>query len=119
VVATRSVNSFSLPQTEARRHAMLAGAVLGVITVLVFGWLYIVIVSPVMRLQGEAERVAYGDLSKSVRVIRYDEIGLIGRALERVRIGLIRARVRSSPEKHNGSENGKAESQMRRTSRLP
>jgi hypothetical protein len=118
VVATRSVNSFSLPQTEARRHALLAGAVLGVITILVFGWLYIVVVSPVMRLQREAERVAYGDLSKSVHVIRYDEIGLIGRALERVRIGLIRARVRSSLEEESASENGKAE-QMHRTSRLP
>ena len=115
VVGTRSVNSFSLPQTEARRHALLAGAVLGVVTILVFGWLYIVVVSPVMRLQREAERVAYGDLSKSVHVIRYDEIGLIGRALERVRIGLIRARVRAPAQTHKASENGKAEHVERRS----
>jgi hypothetical protein len=96
IVASRSVSSFSLPQTEARRQAVLAGAVLVVITLLIFGWLYIVVLAPVVRLQREAERLAYGDLGKSVDVIRYDEIGLIGRALERVRIGLIRNRVKSS-----------------------
>jgi HAMP domain-containing protein len=103
VVTTRSVKNFSLPQTEARRHAFLAGAVLAVLTILIFGWLYIVVISPVMRLQREAERVAYGDLTKNVDVVRYDEIGLTGRAIERLRIALIRARVRSSSERTGGT----------------
>lgn len=67
--------------------------VLALITLVIFGWIYIVILRPIARLQREAERLAFGDLSKSVEVVRYDEIGLIARALERVRVLLIRRRV--------------------------
>jgi HAMP domain-containing protein len=95
VVATRDIGSFALPQTDARRQGLMAGVALGVLVLLIFGWLYIVVVAPVLRLQREAERLAYGDLSKSVEVVRYDEIGLIARALERMRINSIRKRVQS------------------------
>lgn len=93
VITARSVASFSLPQTDVRRQALLAGVVLGLLTLMIFGWLYIVVLAPVVRAQREAERIAFGDLSKPVEVVRYDEIGLIARALERIRINLIRRRV--------------------------
>jgi hypothetical protein len=93
VVATRDVGSFALPQTDVRRQGLMAGVALGVLALLIFGWLYIVVVSPVLRVQREAERLAHGDLSKAVEVIRYDEVGLIARSLERLRINSIRKRV--------------------------
>lgn len=95
VVTARSVASFSLPQTDVRRQALLAGVILGLLAVMIFGWLYIVVLSPIMKIQREAERIAFGDLSKPVEVVRYDEVGLIARALERIRINLIRRRVES------------------------
>ena len=93
VVTSRSVSTLVLPQSQARNEAFLVGVVLALLTVVIFGWLYIVILRPIARLQREAERLAFGDLSKSVEVVRYDEIGLIARALERVRVLLIRRRV--------------------------
>ena len=94
VVTSRTVTSFSLPAADAHRHALLAALVLAMVTVISFGWLYIVLVRPVLRLQAEAERLAHGDLSTGVEIIRYDEIGLIARSLERMRIMLIRRRVK-------------------------
>lgn len=103
LVTTRAVKTFTLPQTTARREAVLGGVLLGVLTLFVFGWLYIVVLAPVMRLQREAERLAYGDLSKNVQVVRYDEIGLIARALERMRIVMIRRQVQRSGRRRAGS----------------
>jgi methyl-accepting chemotaxis protein len=94
VVTTRSVSSLALPAGEARRQGILLGIVTAMLALLVFGWLYLVVIHPIARIQREAERLAYGDLSKAVEVIRYDEIGLVGRALERLRILLIRKSVR-------------------------
>lgn len=98
VVAARAVDSFSLPETDARRQGVLFGIVLVILALIVFAWLYIVILQPVFRLQLEAERLAFGDLSKPVEVVRYDEIGLVARALERVRILLIRKRAAPTPK---------------------
>ncbi|MEX0991294.1 MAG: hypothetical protein WD004_03365 [Actinomycetota bacterium] len=95
VVTTRSVASLALPQTQVRSQGLLAGLILAFVTVMVFGWLYVVVVIPVLRLQREAERLAFGDLSKPVEIIRYDEIGLIARSLERLRVLLIRKRIRT------------------------
>lgn len=93
VVTARSVDSVSLPETNARRQGRILAIILALTTAVVFGWLWIFILRPLFRLQSEAERIAYGDLSKNVEVIRYDEIGLIARALERVRVLLVRQRV--------------------------
>jgi len=93
MVTARRVSNFSLPQADVRRQGILAGILLALLAVLAFLWLYAVIVAPVVRLQRDAERVAYGDLAKSVEVVRYDEIGLAARALERIRVLLIRRRV--------------------------
>jgi HAMP domain-containing protein len=98
VVTSRDIGSFALPQTRARRQGVIAGVALGVATLLIFGWLYVVLVSPLLRLQSEAERLARGDLSRGVPVVRYDEIGLIARSLERLRISSIRKRVESRDE---------------------
>lgn len=93
VVTSRQVGNLSLPQTNARREALVAAASLAVITLAVFGWLWLLVVRPVVRLQKEAERIAFGDLSDPVEIIRYDEIGLIARSLERIRVALIRRRL--------------------------
>ena len=93
VVTARSVNSISLPETDARRQALTIAAVVALASIVIFGWLWVLVFRPLFRLQREAERLAYGDLSRSVEVIRYDEIGLIARALERIRVLLVRRRV--------------------------
>lgn len=93
VVSSRRVTTMSLPETDARRQGILVGALIAFFAALVFGWLWLVVVKPVLQLQKEAERIAYGDLSRPVEIVRYDEIGLTARALERVRVLLIRRRV--------------------------
>ena len=93
IVTSRAVSDFAFPEVDARRQALLSGVVLGVLALLIFGWLWIIVVSPVLSTQREAERLAFGDLSKPVDVVRYDEIGLIGRALERMRVLMIRRRA--------------------------
>ena len=103
MVTARSVSSISLPETAARRQALIIAIALALATVVVFGWLWILVLRPLLRLQGEAERIAYGDLSRNVEIVRYDEIGLIGRALERIRILLIRQRVQPSKQPPSAS----------------
>ncbi len=106
VVTARYVDSVSLPETNARRQGLVMAAILALTTVLIFGWLWIFILLPLFRLQGEAERIAYGDLSRNVEIVRYDEIGLIARALERIRVLLIRRRVQGGqpPQKTERTE---------------
>ncbi len=101
VVTARSVDSVSLPETNARRQGLIVAIVLALTTVVVFGWLWIFVLRPLFRLQSEAERIAYGDLSKNVEVIRYDEIGLVARALERIRVLLVRQRIQGDKPARN------------------
>lgn len=96
VVSARDVQSISLPQTDFRRQAVLLAVLLGILTLLIFGWLEAMVLRPLARLGGDAERVAYGDLRLPVEIRRYDEIGLIARSVERMRLLLIRRRVRES-----------------------
>lgn len=93
VVTSRSVEDVSLPQTNARRQGLTIAAVIALATVVVFGWLWLQLLRPLFKLQREAERLAYGDLSRGVEVVRYDEVGLTARALERIRILLVRRRI--------------------------
>jgi HAMP domain-containing protein len=102
VVTTRSVDSVSLPETNARRQGFVIAVVIWLSIIVVFGWLYIQVLRPLFRLQREAERLAYGDLSRGVEVVRYDEIGLIARALERIRVLLVRRRVQGERPLRNG-----------------
>ncbi len=95
VVTSRRVDTLPLPELQAKREGLLFAVLLIVVTLSVFGWLYAVVLSPILAVQREAERLAYGDLSQAVEVARYDEIGLLARALERLRIGLIRRRVQA------------------------
>jgi HAMP domain-containing protein len=105
VVTARSVDSIALPETNAQRNGLLIAGLLALFTVLIFGWLYISVLRPLFSLQEEAERLAYGDLSRSVRVFRYDEIGVIARTLERIRVLLIRRRVQErEPSQSTSSE---------------
>ncbi len=93
VITARSVDSIALPQTNARRQALTVAAVTVLTTVVIFGWLWLQVLRPLFNLQREAERLAYGDLSRGVEVVRYDEVGLTARALERIRILLVRRRI--------------------------
>lgn len=103
VVTSRRVPTMSLPQVDARRQGFTAGIVTLTLVVGVFAWLWLIVVRPILRLQKEAERLAYGDLSTPVELIRYDEIGLIARALERIRISLVRRKVQGGPDDRGSS----------------
>ena len=96
VVSARDVQSISLPATDFRRQALLFATLLAILTALIFGWLEAMVLRPLRSLQAEAERVAYGNLREPVEIRRYDEIGLVARSLERVRILLIRRRMQDS-----------------------
>jgi len=110
IVTARSVSSILLPETTTRRQILVFAIVLALMTIVVFGWLWILVLRPLLRLQGEAERLAYGDLSRNVEVIRYDEIGLTARALERIRILLIRQRVQRGKRPSQSKPSGEEES---------
>ncbi|MGI8807291.1 MAG: HAMP domain-containing protein [Acidimicrobiales bacterium] len=92
-VTSRRIATLALPEVRLRRQAMVVAVVLGVAVLAIFGWIWVVVVTPILRLQKEAERLAYGDLSKAVEIVRYDEIGLIARALERIRVLVIRQKM--------------------------
>lgn len=97
VVTGRRVPTMALPEVDARRQGFVAGVIMIVLVLAVFGWLWLIVLRPVLRLQKEAERLAYGDLSVPVEIVRYDEVGLIARALERIRISLVRRKVQGDP----------------------
>ncbi|MFF4188859.1 HAMP domain-containing protein [Streptomyces sp. NPDC001691] len=88
VVTARSVSTVLLPETRARDQAVLLAQVLAVVTLGLFGWLYVMWLRPLRRLVRDAERVADGDLRDVVEVRRYDELGLVARALERIRVSM-------------------------------
>lgn len=92
VVVMRTVGDLVEPDTRYRVPGELFGLSLAVVALIVFGWIRWRVLRPISRLENVAERVAYGDLSRAVPVIRYDEVGQIARALERVRLQLIRRR---------------------------
>ncbi len=104
VVTARSVDSISLPETSARRQGIILAIIIALVTVVIFGWLYILVLRPLFKLQREAERLAYGDLSRNVEVVRYDEIGLISRALERIRVLLVRRRIQGDVKRDQTSQ---------------
>ncbi len=95
VVTARRVDSAGLGATGARRQAIAIGLALALTTLIAFAWLRAVVVRPMLDLQRDAERLAYGDLKIPVAVRRYDEIGMIARSLERIRVLLIRHQMRS------------------------
>ena len=76
----------ALPRNDARRLALLLGVLTGLLSVLSLFWMYLFVIGPVRRVARQAERIAFGDRSEPLHVVRYDEIGLITRALERCRV---------------------------------
>jgi HAMP domain-containing protein len=94
VVTVRRVEAAGLGAPQKRGAAIGFGGALAVATLLLFGWLRAVLVRPILDVQREAERLAYGDLSTPVDTARNDEIGAIARGLERIRVLLIRSRAR-------------------------
>ncbi len=97
VVTRRPAGTFSLPSTDARRQGLVVAVLGAALTVALFSWIWLVVISPVRRLRLESARVAGGDLSLPVAILRYDEIGLASRALDRLRILLVGARVAPAP----------------------
>lgn len=94
VVTLRRVDAAGLGAPTRRAQAVGLAAALALTAIALFVWLRNVILRPLLDLQQEAERLAYGDLSAPVSVERYDEIGMTARALERIRVLLIRHRMR-------------------------
>lgn len=93
VVTARAVSTVPLPQTRARNQAVMLGMTLLITTVGVFGWLYVLWLLPLRRLLKDTLRIASGDTGHRVQIRRYDEIGLIGCAVERIRANSERGRV--------------------------
>ncbi|MER5641020.1 HAMP domain-containing protein [Kitasatospora sp. NPDC002227] len=90
VVTSRSVNTVLLPQTQARQQAELVALAVVVVTLGVFGWLYVAWLRPLRALVRDAEGIAAGDLHGGVEIRRHDELGLVAAALERIRLAQVR-----------------------------
>jgi len=90
LVTSRSLNAVVLPQTQARRQALLVGLAITVVTIMVFGWIYLMWLRPLRRMVADTDRIAQGDLTTPVQIRRHDEIGLVAGSVERIRVGLIR-----------------------------
>ncbi|MFN2383034.1 MAG: HAMP domain-containing protein [Gemmatimonadota bacterium] len=99
VVTVRPVEEF----IGARRGAAAIGLglAISVVTIFVFGWLWIAFIRPLDQLEFDADRIAHGDLESHVDIHRHDEIGLVARSLERIRISAHAMANRDSP---NGEE---------------
>lgn len=93
VVSERAIGTLSLPATDVRREGLVVAVLVSVLTVAIFSWIWLVVLMPLGRLRAETDRVARGNFSTPVSIIRYDEIGLVSRALDRLRVLLIGARV--------------------------
>jgi hypothetical protein len=89
VVTDRAETSLTLPHSSERNELVLLGVLIASLTVVIFGWLYAVVISPLWALARDAGRIAGGDITSPVIVRRYDHLGLIARDLERVRRGLL------------------------------
>jgi len=99
LVTSRSITAVVLPQTQARRQALLVGLAVTVVTVVAFGWMYLMWLRPLRRLVADTSRIAQGDLTIPVQIRRHDEIGLVAAAVERIRVGLVRdITARSQPD---------------------
>lgn len=85
VLASVDREELALPANDARRLALLLGTLTGLLSLLSLFWFYLFVVGPVRRVAREAERLAFGDRSVPLHVVRYDEIGLLTRSLERIR----------------------------------
>lgn len=86
VLASVDRQDLALPRNDARRLAVLLGALTALLTLLTMFWMHLFVIGPVRHVAKQAERLAFGDRSEPVHVIRYDEIGLVSRALERCRV---------------------------------
>jgi len=85
VVSVLDSDDLALPANDARRLAVLLGTLTVLLSTLCLFWFYLFVIAPVRRVAAEAERLAFGDRSVPLHVVRYDEIGLLTRALERCR----------------------------------
>lgn len=88
VVTSRNVSDFAPTGTDYQTRGLLFGLLLALITVVIFVWLRVAVLNPILRMAYEAERVAYGDLSRPVLAQHSDEVGRIADALERIRRAL-------------------------------
>lgn len=85
VVTDRPETSLTLPHSAERSELAMLGVLIATLTVVIFGWLYVVVIGPLRALARDAARIAAGDLATPVTVRRYDHFGLIARDLERLR----------------------------------
>lgn len=97
VVTVRPVEAF----IGARRGAAAIGLglAIAVVTIFIFGWLWIAFIRPLDQLEFDADRIAHGDLESHVDIHRHDEIGLVARSLERIRISAHGMADRESPNR--------------------
>lgn len=90
VVTARPVDQLARTTDDRSRNALALALLTGVAVLVVFGWLWHSVIRPIDELEREADRVAHGDLDRPVEVVRHDEIGLVARSIERLRVAALR-----------------------------
>ncbi len=85
VVTSSSYESLALTDSAARKELLLVGLLTVVASLLVLGWFLVVVALPLRHLARDATALADGRLAEPVVVRRYDEVGVIGRNLDRIR----------------------------------
>lgn len=88
VITARGVDEFA-GGGSAAWVGLLLGLGVALVTLFVFGWWWAGYIRPLDALEEEADRIAEGDLRQPVRLHRHDEIGLVARDLEHIRIKLL------------------------------
>ncbi|AHI01061.1 HAMP domain-containing protein [Kutzneria albida] len=89
VLTDRAESSLALPSNAQRGELLLLAALVAALTVVIFGWLLAVVVSPLSELVRCARRLARGETGEVILVRRQDDVGELARDLERARRVLI------------------------------
>ncbi len=106
LLTASAVNDIAPANDDKSQWALGFAVLFGVFTTLVFGWLWLAVIRPLDHLEHEADRIAHGDLDRPVTIERHDEIGLVARSLERIRVASLAERKRGASRGHNDSNAG-------------
>ena len=107
LVSAKPVSRLALAPFQLQREALMLLAVVGTSTVLIFGWLYILVIRPWRQAARAAKQLANGDLRRELYPERLDEIGLTVRALERLRQSLRASRGMSTAHRFSDPRDGR------------
>ena len=103
VVTDRATSKIAVSGVVLRQTVQLL-AMLAVTTALLCGgWIYLMVLMPLRRLERRARAVVHGDYSEAVVAQRADEIGQLSRALDLLRRAARRGRGQPIPVQRNSA----------------